>query len=373
MAGVAMTDGVEPAVKCGQNDRNFAAGRNAIARKDKSLEQAFDALDRKDYATALQQFNVAWNKVGYEEAALMLGKMHLYGMGTPRDSKQAVKWFREVAEARYDPAADRLRFNPGNPGALNPRCEAAMTLAKIYLLGQGVPKDAGEARKWYAKAADMGYVPATNTLGLAYLSGLGGEKNTARGLAYLKEGAEAGYTVAQYSLAKAYYTGESGVPRDLKQAGAWFIEAGKGGSADALYAAGRMYDLGEGVAPDQKRALVYYKESAVKGNADAQAALATYFYAGQEVPKDLATARKLFNEAAMHGQPDAMYNLGVMSALGEGGPKDLAMGYVWLSLAKASANEAAGPALKAVEPQLTAQDRAKADAILKPAPKAKAG
>jgi hypothetical protein len=42
---------------------------------------------------------------------------------------------------------------------------------------------------------------------------------------------------------------------------------------------------------------------------------------------------------------------------------------VWFSLAKAAGHEAAEDALKAVAPKLTAQDLAKADAILKPAKK----
>jgi TPR repeat protein len=128
-----------------------------------------------------------------------------------------------------------------------------------------------------------------------------------------------------------------------------------------------MYDFGESVPSDHKKALVYYKEAAVKGDRDAQFALGTFFYTGDTVAKDLATARKLFDAAAKQGQPDAMFNLGAMDINGEGGPRDLAMAYVWLSLAKAAGHESAADALKAVAPKLTAQDHAKADAILKPA------
>jgi TPR repeat protein len=359
-----------PSVSCGAADRAFAAGRNHIERKDKTLGQAFAALERKDYPAAIGLFKTAYSKVGYEEAALMLGKMYLYGMGTAPDSEQAIHWLREVTDARYDPAKDRFRFDPRAPQLMNERVQAAITLAKIYLTGRGVRRDPVQARKWYARAAEVGFVPAANTLGLASLSGYGGERNPSRALGYFKEAADAGYVPAEYNLAKLYYNGDAGVPRDLKLAGAWFEAAAKAGHAGALYGAGRMYDLGEGVAPDQKKAIVYYKEAAVKGNPDAESALATYFYSGEQVPKDLTTARKLFNEAAMHGQADAMFNLAVMSAKGEGGPRDLSMAYVWLSLAKSAGHKDAGAALAAVAPQLNKQDLAKADAILKPQPKA---
>jgi len=360
---------MEPSVKCGATDRRFAAGRNAILRKDKSLAQGFEALDQRDYPRAMSLLETAYRKIGYDEAAVALAKMHLYGMGTAKNTRQAVRWLREVTESRFDPQSDRLRFDPKEPQAMSDKVEAAFMLARIYERGIGVPANPAEAKKWYARAADFGFIPAENILGQAWLSGYGGQRDTGKALAHLKEAAEAGFVTAQYNLAKLYYNGDTGLARDVKQAGAWFNAAAKAGHAGALFAAGRMYDLGEGVPADQKRAIVYYKEAAVKGNGDAEFALATFFYNGEVVAKDLATARKLFDAAARQGQADAMFNLGVMLANGEGGPKDVTMAYVWFSLAKAGGHASADAALKAVAPQLSSQEHAKADAILKPAAK----
>jgi TPR repeat protein len=353
--GPALTD--RQAAGCGPSDLRFAAGRNRIERKDKSLALAFEAYDNGDYARALSLFSTAYAKVGYDEAALMLARLHLYGLGTPKDTGGAIAWLRKVADGRYDPARDRLRFDPAQPGAMNERIEASFMLARIYERGLGVPKNPAEARAWYEKAADFGFVPALDML----------RHDPAKGLARLREGADAGYAPAQYHLGTAYYTGE-GVPRDLKLAGAWFAAAAKAGHPGALFAAGRMYDLGEGVAPDPAKAIVYYKEAALKGDRDARYALGTFFYAGEVVAKDVTTARKLFDAAARQGQPDAMFNLGVMTAGGEGGPRDPAQAYVWFSLAKAAGHEGAGAALASIAPTLSAGERAKADAILTPPP-----
>lgn len=350
---------------CSAADLRFAAGRNYIARKDKSLGLGFAAYDNKDYASARAQFEIAWNKIGYEEAALMLGKLHLYGLGTRADTAEGVAWLRKVVEARYDPFRDRLRFDPRAPGLMNARAEAAIILAKIYLLGVGTAKDPAQARQWFAKAAEVGYVPAENTLGVAYQSGYGGEKNARKARDILKRAADAGYAPAQYNLARLYYFGEDGVPRDAQLAGAWFEAAAKAGHPGALYFAGEMYDRGEGVAVNQDKAIVYYKEAALKGNATAQNALGSYFYRGQLVPRDLALARRWFEAAAKQGQSEAMVSVGVMASLGEGGPKDLSQAYSWLTLAKAAGAEAAGPALATVTPQLSAQERAAADAVLR--------
>lgn len=355
------------AVECGDADRRFAAGVNRILRKDKTLAAAFEALDRRDHAAALSLFKAAYSKVGYDAAALMLGKMHLYGMGTPRDTAQAMVWLKKVVDARYHPAQDRFRFDPAQPELINERVEAIMLLAKIHLLGIGVKKDAAEVKKWYAKAAEVGYAPAAGMLGVAWLNGFGGASDVQLGRSRLQEAAEAGYVPALYELGRLYYGGDDGVAKDYQQAGAYFMAAAKADHPGAAYAAGRMYDLGYGVASNQQRAIALYKQAAVKGHPAAQGALATYFYEGQLVPQDYATARKLFNAAAAQGQSDAMFNLAVMMLEGQGGAKDVAMAYVWFSLAKASGYAAADEALQAVQPQLTAQDMVRADAVLKPA------
>lgn len=344
----------------------FAAGQRSILRRDTTLAEGMQALDNKDYPTALRLLNTAYEKIGYDEAALLLGKMHLYGLGTPKDTAQAVYWLKRVAEARFDPSRDRFGFDPKAPGAMNERIEAAVTLAKIYLFGIGTSKNQVEARNWYARAADFGFIPATNTLGLAYLSGYGGEKNVPKAVALMKEASDAGYAPAQYQLGRLYYNGDDGVPRDTRLGSAYLNAAAKAGNDAALLAVARMYDRGEGVGVDQDKAIVYYKESATKGNPEAQNALATYFYRGEVVDKDLTTARKLLDASAKQGNPDAMFNLAVMSTKGEGGPKDMALAYVWLSLAKSSGFEKAEPALRVVSPMLSPQDQQKAQAILNP-------
>ncbi|MEO7579277.1 MAG: tetratricopeptide repeat protein [Massilia sp.] len=351
---------------CSGADKKMAAGRNYIARKDKSLAEGFVAFDANDYAGATKLFTTAFNKVGYDEAALMLARMQLYGLGTPQNTPAALTWLHKVVDHRYDPVADRLQYNPEEPANTNDRVEACLTLAKIYLTGIGVAKNPAEAKKWYSEAVDSGFIPANNTLGQAYLNGYGGQKDIKKAMAYFTTAAEAGYAPAQYNLGKIYYAGADGVPQNLKQAGAWFAAAAKTGHAGALFAAGRMYDLGEGVPVDQQKAIVYYKEAALKSNPGAQSAMGTYFYTGQMVPKDLATARKFFSAAALKGQPDAMFNLAVMNARGEGGEKNPMMAYVWMSLAKDAGHESAEAGMKAVKSMLSAQDLEKAQAILKP-------
>ncbi|MDI4634770.1 sel1 repeat family protein [Pelomonas sp. V22] len=370
LAGEEVPDPNASSVGCSKADRAFAAGRNWIARKDKSLTQAFDAFEAEDFVQARQFFEAAWNKVGYEEAAMMLGRIHLLGLGTPKDAAQATTWFRQVTDGRYDPVADRMRFDPRKPDQLSVRVDAALMLAKIQMTGAGgAARNPAEARRWYAKALDFGFVPAGHTLAQASLTGYGGEKSARQAFEQFKQAAEAGFAPSQVELARLYYNGTDGQARDLPRAAAWYLEAAKAGHAEAMFAAARMYDLGEGLPLDQGRAIALYKDAALKGHADAQNALATYFYNGQLLKQDLATARKLFQAAATRGQAEAMFNLGVMLTRAEGGEKDLGTAYAWFTLARASGHEQAAAAQAAIAPLMQAEDRARADAILKPKPK----
>ena len=313
---------------CGAADRRFAAGQRHILLKDKSLALAFEAYDTGDFARAVAQFTTAWNKIGYDEAALMLARLNLYGQGTPKDARKAIYWLDQVANGRADPA-DQLRYDPAHPDEMTPKIEAAFMLARIHERGLGLPADPQEARRWYAKAADLGFAPAA------------------------------------YHLGQIYYDGTN-VPQDFKQAAAWFGAAARAGHPGAQFALGRMLDQGEGMAADPAQAIGYYKDAALKGNRDAQFAIGTYFYGGEVVPKDVVAARKWFEAAARQGQPDAMFNLGAMLSNGEGGAKDPALAYVWFSLANQAGYQGAAAAARALGPRLTTADRGRADAILKP-------
>ncbi|MGV7207958.1 tetratricopeptide repeat protein [Oxalobacteraceae bacterium A2-2] len=352
---------------CSDGDRKSASAREYIIRKDKTFAEAVAAYEAKDYPRAATLLQAAYRKIAYPEAAVLLGKMSLEGQGLPRDTAKALDWFDRAAVGRFDAGRQPLRFNPKDPEAFNGMIEGALMLARIHLSGvAGVKKDPAEGRKWYAKAAELGYVPALNALGLASQKGIGGPRDLKQAQAYFKEAAERGYAPAQYNLAQLYYAGSDTIPRDYAQARTWYANAAVAGHSGALYALARMVDLGQGGPSDQKKAFAYYKEAALRGEPGAQSALALYYYEGEQVPKDLAIARKLFTEAAMRGQTEAMFNLAVMSTNGEGGARDLGMAYVWFSLAKANGHQKAAQAMDDVAHDMSSQDRATADAILKP-------
>ncbi len=125
----------------------------ALATSSRADFQAgIAALDRGDYATALQEFKPLAEK-GHAKAQLALGHMYELGRGVPQDSAEAVKWYRKAAEQ-------------GHAAAL-------YDLGLMYASGLGVPQDYADAAKWYRKAADKGFATAMLSLGFMYTAGQG--------------------------------------------------------------------------------------------------------------------------------------------------------------------------------------------------------
>ena len=99
------------------------------------MRAAQDALDRKDYAAALQEF-ATMADAGDGLAQSSLGVMHERGMGTPRDFTKALYWFTKSAEQGHS-------FGQFNLGSM-------------YFLGQGVTQDRIEGCKWFSLALQQG-------------------------------------------------------------------------------------------------------------------------------------------------------------------------------------------------------------------------
>ncbi|MES2038412.1 MAG: SEL1-like repeat protein [Pseudomonadota bacterium] len=356
---------------CSQADRNFAAGRNYLARKDKTLDQAFAAYDAGNYAKALDTFKISYKKIGYDEAALMLGNMYFYGQGVQRDIRLAMEWYDKLADSRFN-AGQYSPFDARDPERASLRVQAQLRLARIYMAGYQIPKDPAKARYWYKQAAELNFVPARYVLARFNQTGYGGTKDIREALKLYTNAAEYGYAPAQLSLGDLYYYGTE-VAQDFPRAFAWFQQAAKQKKPQAQYALAMMLEQGQGITADPQKALAFYKDAAVAGHPDAQNALATYFYTGQIVNKELATARKLFQSAAMQSQPDAMVNLAAMLLNGEGleigasrnVDDDKLKAYVWLKLAARLGREQAATAANKLETHLTDAQKAQAKRILK--------
>jgi len=134
----------------------------------------------------------------------------------------------EAAKLAYEQRDYAVALKQLIPLAQQGNGEAQALLASMYLRGQGVPRDIGQARNWYESAAAKGNPEGQLQLGAMYLTGAGGAKDTVQGLKLLKLVAEQGKSDAYLILGLAYMNIKD-TPRDLVQADMWLNLAAKGG------------------------------------------------------------------------------------------------------------------------------------------------
>jgi uncharacterized protein len=88
---------------------------------------------------------------GHDYAGLAghkIGRIYEDGLGVPQNYKEAMKWYRLVAEQGYG--------------------DAQQDVGRMYVDGVGVKQDLKEGVKWYRLAAEQGLAEAQYMLGLMY-------------------------------------------------------------------------------------------------------------------------------------------------------------------------------------------------------------
>ena len=156
-------------------------------------------------------------------------------------------------DADCNASDELLKTDPGRAVAACSRLAergdaiAQYNLGLMYLAGQGVNQDYGQAAKWFRKAAEQGDAPAQYNLGLIYQGGQSVKQDSVEAAMWYRKAAEQGYVYAQSILGFMYGTGE-GVPTDYVAAYLWLSLAAAAGDDDA--SAYRDF-MEKGMAPEQ--------------------------------------------------------------------------------------------------------------------------
>ncbi|MCP8940004.1 hypothetical protein NK718_15870 [Alsobacter sp. SYSU M60028] len=151
-------------------------------------------------------------RAGNADAAYEVGVRLADGQGVPRDARSAFKWFEYAAELGLAPAQYRV-------GA---------ALEK----GVGVNADPTQAKAWYLRAAEKGHLRAMHNLGVLFADGAGAAPDYAAAAQWFRRAADLGLRDSQYNLAILTARGIGG-PQNLAEAWTWFALAAAQGDDDA--------------------------------------------------------------------------------------------------------------------------------------------
>lgn len=246
---------------------------------------------------------------GDADAQYSLGCRYAEGEGVPKDAMEAARWFRKAAEQGH--------------------VRAQFLLGCCYNEGEGVVEDKSEAFRWYHKAAEHGLAEAQFALGCCYDVGEGVEQDEKKAVRCFRNAAEQGFAKAQFNLSCCYSEG-IGVAEDKKEAVRWCRKAAEQNLAEAQLALGACYSEGSGVDQDKKEAVRWYHKAAEQNLAEAQFYLAVQYFKGDGVVKDKSEAAHWWRKAAEQGHIQAQFMLGGCYIEGAGVDVDKNEGVRWL-------------------------------------------
>jgi TPR repeat protein len=190
---------------------------------------------------------------GHPMAQWKLGRMYAEGDGVPQDDLRAFEYFSRIANAHADDS-------PGTPQARFV-ANAFVALGHYYL--EGIPKtrvkpDAARARQMFSYAASyFGDAEAQFNLARLYIDGNGAPKDTRQAARWLYSAAQKGQYQAQAQLGSMLFAGD-GVPRQSARGLMWLTLAKDAAPPDQVWV-NKLYDSAFTQATDDERslALVY--------------------------------------------------------------------------------------------------------------------
>jgi len=188
-------------------------------------------------------------KQGNAKAMFNLGASYYNGDGVATDDVTSYVWFLLAQEAG-NPAADEAVQRALSEKSVSPGA-ACVKVAQMYETGAELPKDSNQALKWYRKAADAGNpgadVKVTSLLLNSGHSLTPEEYTEAR--QRCEDAANRHFSPGAYCLALLYERG-IGVTRDPIERVKWLGRAAELGNSRAILELGEAYWKGVGVKPD---------------------------------------------------------------------------------------------------------------------------
>jgi TPR repeat protein len=159
-------------------------------------------------------------------------------------------------------------FNKFKLAANNANVDAQITIAFMYLNGDGIEKDAVQAIEWFKLAAKTNNQVAEYALGYIYFSGGTVAINYEEAFKWFKLAADRGMASSQFALAEMYRNGK-GVPQDFDEAIRYYKMASEQNDLRAVTEIGKMYLNGFGVSKSKVVAYSLFNYASFKGDVEA--------------------------------------------------------------------------------------------------------
>ena len=197
-----------------------------------SIEPDLDEMIEHLWSAAIAGIAAAQSKLGfcYEE-----------GIGVPKDTEIAVRWYQKAV-------------SQGHP-------QAQVNLGHCYATGKGVPMDFDRAFVLYERASKNNLPTALYNMGVCFLNGQGVTSDIRQAESYFLRAGKLGEVNSQYQLGVLYESGSGELKPDLENAFYWYSKSAEQHYPRGLKAVARCYLEGIGTTVDEKRAEIYFQSA----------------------------------------------------------------------------------------------------------------
>ncbi|NWG25341.1 MAG: sel1 repeat family protein [Pseudorhodoplanes sp.] len=230
--------------------------REAMASWAQSLKAG-----EKDKALSSLQYAA---EQGHTLAQWKLARMYAAGDGVPRNDLNAFRYFSRIADAHADDSPDlpQARFV----------ANAFVQLGNYYL--KGIPNsqvnvDFDRAREMYSYAASyFGDADAQYSLARLYLDGVGVERDARQAVRWLILSANKGQPRAQAVLGNVLFKGGDAVPRQAARGLMWLMLARDNAPSGDKWIADMHEAAFKQASDDERQLALVYLERWLKGRRD---------------------------------------------------------------------------------------------------------
>ncbi|KAI8886566.1 HCP-like protein [Backusella circina FSU 941] len=300
-----------------------------------------------DYATSLDYMKRAALS-GHKKALFHFGWMYKYGLGIPKNEKEASKWF-DVSlismQAQYPHDFDKIAL--------------IKNIKNIELEDSddtNVDANFNKPIKRLEMRAYKGDNEARYSLSQIFLQDSDYNMNPSKGIYHLRKGANQDHYLCQEELALLYYNGKF-VRKNLRLASLWFKRAVEKRSAKSMLYLAQIYHCGLVHNNDFSGAFKLYQDiDGLYYPLIFQRKGLLYEY-GDGLKMNHSMAYRLYIKSFNEGNFISGYNVALMYLYGKGVKQDYKEAISWLekSLRKSTLNDIPSVFIEARNPQATAE------------------
>jgi TPR repeat protein len=248
-------------------------------------------------------------EAGQPEAYVWLASLYRAGLGTPQDTEQGLRWYREAAALGDSFAIERVAEITAETEAEAATAAALAQFTVEELLGYAATKlnegDRTLAIRTYQVAADQGSAEAWYKLGVLAEDYEPQNPKNIKALEYWQNAADLEYLDAKVRLAQSYRRGDFGTQKHIDKAIAMLIKASDQGSVGAASELGYLY-ASDDVPTNHVESFKWLKKAAELGDVNAASWIGYYYDAGQGTERNLEQSLVWHRKAAEGGHEYSM-------------------------------------------------------------------